>query len=80
MLMCRYLKMEPNLVLVPQVVLQGLLVLAVIVAELALVGLDLVMLVDVELQALVARAGEGALVAAEHHPLQVAGQLGARHL
>lgn len=76
----RQQKLKPDLVLVPQVVLQSLLVLAVVVAELALVGLYLIMLVDVQLEALVAGAGEGAFVAAEHNALQVAGELGAGDL
>ena len=68
------------LVLVSEVFLQLVTLPAVVVTQLALVGFHLVMLGDVQLQALVAGAGEGALVAAEHHARQVARQLGAGHL
>lgn len=53
---------------------------AVEVAELALVGLDLIVLLQVELQRVVAGAREGAFVAPEHQALEVAGQLGAADL
>lgn len=53
---------------------------AVVIAELALVGFDLGVLLQVQLQRLVAGAGEGAFVASEHHALQVARQLGAADL
>lgn len=53
---------------------------AVEIAELALVGFDLGVLLQVQLQRLVAGAGEGAFVASEHHALQVARQLGAADL
>ena len=45
---------------------------AVVVAELALVGLDLGVLLQVQLQRLVAGAREGAFVAPEHQALKVA--------
>ena len=53
---------------------------AVVVAELALVGLDLIVLLQVQLQGLVAGAREGAFVASEHQALKVARQLGAADL
>lgn len=53
---------------------------AVVIAELALVGFDLGVLLQVQLQRLVAGAGEGAFVASEHHSLKVARQLGAADL
>lgn len=53
---------------------------AVVVAELALVGLDLSVLLQVQLQGLVTGAREGAFVATEHEALQVARQLGAADL
>lgn len=52
----------------------------VVIAELALVGFDLGVLLQVLLQRLVAGAREGAFVASEHHSLKVARQLGAADL
>lgn len=63
-----------------EVLLQLAAAAAVVVAELALVGLDLGVLLQVQLQRMVAGAGEGALVAAEHQALEVAGELGAADL
>lgn len=63
-----------------EVLLQLVAAAAVVVAELALVGLDLGVLLQVQLQRMVAGAGEGALVAAEHQALEVAGELGAADL
>lgn len=45
---------------------------AVIIAELALVGLDFSVLLQVQLQGLVTGACEGAFVATEHQALKVA--------
>lgn len=67
------------LMLVPKVAVELLRVLGLVVAELALVGLQFVVLLYVLLQALVAGAREGALIAAENHSLQVPGQLGTAH-
>jgi len=53
---------------------------AVVETELALVGFDLGVLLQVQLQGLVAGAREGAFVAPEHEALQVARQLGATDL
>lgn len=63
-----------------QVVLQLTLAVAVVVAELALVGLDLIVLLQVQLQRVVVGAREGAFVAPEHQTLEVAGQFGAADL
>lgn len=60
-----------------EVLLQLAAAAAVVVAELALEGLDLGVLLQVQLQRLVAGAREGALVAAEHQALEVAGEFGA---
>lgn len=74
------MRFKTDLMLVPQVVLQLLPVLGVVVAELALVRLQLIVFVDVLLQTLVTRACERALVAAEHQTLQVTRQFRARDL
>lgn len=66
--------------LVPKVAVQFLRVLGLVVAELALVRFQFIVLFYVLLEALVTGAGEGALVAAEDHSLQVLGQLGPAHL
>lgn len=65
--------------LIPKVTVQLLRVLGLIVAELALVGLQFIVLFYVLLEALVTGACEGALITAENHSLQVPGQLGTAH-
>lgn len=69
-----------DLVLQAEMLLQLPPPCAVIIAELALVGFDLGVLLQVQLQRLVAGAGEGAFVASEHHSLKVTRQLGAADL
>lgn len=59
------------LVLVPKVAVQLLRVLGLIVAELAFVRFQFIVLFYVLLQALVAGAGEGTLITAENDSLQV---------
>lgn len=71
---------QTDFVLEAQVLLQLAPAAAVEVAELALVGLDLVVLLQVELQRVVAGAREGAFMAPEHQALEVVGQLGAADL
>lgn len=65
------------LVLHAEMLLQLAAAAAVVVAELALVGLDLGVLLQVQLKCLVVGAREGAFVAAEHQALEVAGEFGA---
>lgn len=65
--------------LVPKVAVQLLRVLGLVVAELAFVGFQFVVLFDVLLEALVAGAGEGTLIAAENYSLQVFGEFGPAH-
>lgn len=69
-----------DLVLKAQMLLQLAPPTAVIITELALVGFDLSVLLQVQLQRLVAGACEGAFVASEHQALKVARQLGAADL
>lgn len=66
--------------LISKVSIQLLCVFGLIVAELAFVRFQFIVLLYVLLQALVAGAGEGTLVTAENHSLQVLGQLGTAHL
>lgn len=68
------------LMLVPKVAVQFLRVLGLVVAELAFVRFQFIVLFYVLLEALVTGAGEGTLIAAEDHSLQVLGQLGPAHL
>lgn len=65
--------------LVPKVAVQFLRVLGLVVAELAFVRFQFIVLFYVLLEALVTGAGEGALITAEDHALQVLGQLGPAH-
>lgn len=64
------------LVLISKVSIQLLCVFGLIVAELAFVRFQFIVLLYVLLQALVTGAGKGTLVTAEHDSLQVLGQLG----
>lgn len=57
--------------LVPEVAVQLLRVLGLVVAELAFVRLQFIVLFYVLLEALVTGAGKGALITAEHYALQV---------
>lgn len=61
-----------DLVLKAEMLLELTPLTAVIIAELALVRLDLSVLLQVQLQGLVAGACEGAFVATEHQALKVA--------
>lgn len=67
------------LMLVSKVAVQLLRVLGLVVAELAFVRFQFIVLFYVLLEALVTGAGEGTLITAEHHSLQVLGQLGTAH-
>lgn len=68
------------LMLVPKVAVQFFRVLGLVVAELAFVRFQFIVLFYVLLEALVAGAGEGTLITAENHSLQVFRQLGTAHL
>lgn len=57
--------------LVPKVAVQFLRVLGLIVAELAFVWFQFIVLFYVLLEALITRTGEGTLIAAENYSLQV---------
>ena len=61
----------PYLMLVPKVAVQFLRVLGLIVAELAFVRFQFIVLFYVLLEALVTGAGEGTLITAENYSLQV---------
>lgn len=62
---------DKYLMLVPKVAVQFLRVLGLVVAELAFVRLQFIVLFYVLLEALVTGAGEGALITAENYSLQV---------
>ncbi len=66
--------------LLVQVDLQLVHEFAVVVAELTLVGLQLLVFLDVLLQVQLAGTGKGAFVTAEDHAFQMTRQLRARHL
>lgn len=68
------------LMLVPKVAVQLLRVLGLIVAELAFVRFQFIVLFYVLLEALVTGAGEGTLITAENYSLQVFWQFGTAHL
>lgn len=61
----------PYLMLIPKVAVQFLRVLGLIVAELAFVRFQFIVLFYVLLEALVTGAGEGTLITAENYSLQV---------
>lgn len=65
--------------LVPKVAVQFLRVLGLIVAELAFVRFQFIVLFYVLLEALVTGAGEGTLITAENYSLQVFWQFGTAH-
>lgn len=65
--------------LIPKVAVQFLRVLGLIVAELAFVRFQFIVLFYVLLEALVTGAGEGTLITAENYSLQVFWQFGTAH-
>ena len=69
----------PYLMLIPKVAVQFFRVLGLIVAELAFVRFQFIVLFYVLLEALVTGAGEGTLITAENYSLQVFGQFGSAH-
>lgn len=69
-----------DLVLEAEMLLQLAPPTAIIITELALVGFDLSVLLQVQLQGLVTGACECAFVAPEHEALKVSRQLGAADL
>lgn len=64
------------LMLIPKVAVQFLRVLGLIVAELAFVRFQFIVLFYMLLEALITGAGEGTLITAENYSLQVFGQFG----
>lgn len=69
----------PYLMLIPKVAVQFFRVLGLIVAELAFVRFQFIVLFYVLLEALITGAGEGTLITAENYSLQVFGQFGSAH-
>jgi len=65
--------------LIPKVAVQFFRVLGLIVAELAFVRFQFIVLFYVLLEALITGAGEGTLITAENYSLQVFGQFGSAH-